>query len=370
MAVYLVGDEVTVGFSTGIAGETFTINLSRKPNGDAFLTSANFTDLGSGDYLLTFTPTVAGAWYARWTGDVSSEEFIGNWDIDQSATTPTPIATGGTSLRTLRRKVAKRIPGEQFLVLTATDGDTTAFRDTENLQGPNDAYKGADLYLLDGLNAGKQRRVQSSTQSLGQLSWGTALPAAVVAGDTAELWNLRGIGVTATQVNDAINDAIESLAKNVWIPVAATITDDFDMDSPTIAIPAELSRGFYAVNWQDSTADGIWHDVDGGGEVPRYGWWYDAANGVIQIDGYWRSAIHGRAIRILGYGGTGLLTADTDTTPIDSEAIVTEAVSNLLVMNGSRNPDFERYLQRADALAAARRPFAVGRKAPNTIVFG
>jgi hypothetical protein len=323
---------------------------------------ATFTDIGTGTVFVSVEVD------GETIEDVQTVE-VEVAEVDDTATTPTPLSASGVTLKTLRRKVAKRIPGEQFIVLVATDGDTTEFRDTENLQGPTNAYVGSDLYLLDGLNAGKQRRIQSYSQSLGQLTWRTALPTAVVEGDEAELWNVRGIGVTATQVNDAINDAIESLAKNVWIPVAASVTDDFDQDSPTIAIPASLTRGFYALNWQDSVSDGIWYDVDGGGEVPRSGWWYDAANGVIQVDGDWRSRIHGRAVRILGYGGTGVLSADTDMTPIDSEAIVTEAASNLLVANGSRNPDFERYLQRADALAAARRPFAVGRKAPNTIVF-
>lgn len=273
-----------------------------------------------------------------------------------------------TTLKALRRKVGKRIPGEQLVVLTATGGDTTSFRDSRNLPGPNDAYKGADLYFVTGSNAGEQLRIQSSAQATNQLNWSTAATAVVV-GDEAELWNLRGIGVNAIQVNDAINDAIASLAKNVWIPVSATIADDFDQDTPTVAIPATLTRGVYSVDWQDSVQDGIWQQIDGGGEVPRYGWWYDAANAVIQIDGTWRSAIHGRTIRVLGYGGTDTLDADTDTTPIDSEALVTEAVANLLVANSSRNADFERFQQRADAMAAVRRPFAVGRKQPNTVVF-
>ncbi len=274
-----------------------------------------------------------------------------------------------TTRKVLRRKVGKRIPGEQLLVLTATGGDTTSFRDSETLQGPNDAYKGSDLYFVTGVNAGKQRRIQSSSLATTQLNWATAVTA-VVAGNEAELWNLRGMGVNALHVNDAINDAINSLAKNVWIPTSATVTAAFDEDAPTIAIPAALTRGFYGLDWQDTTNTGLWYEIDGGGEFPRPGWWYDAANHVIQIDGYWRNLADRSTVRINGYGGTAELTADTDATPIDSEALVTEAVSNLLVAHSSRNPDFERYMQRADAMAAARRPFAVGRKAPNTIVFG
>jgi hypothetical protein len=372
MADFTVGQTARASNYLLTAGQTWTriastITPPESVTPVSVVWNPTFPDLGGGAYEASYTVTSIGFW--SWYGTATDgTPWTIEWDVDPGASQAI-VGLGDNSLRSLRRSVAGKIPGEQVLILTATGGDTTSFRDAENLQGPNDAYKGADLYFVDGLNAGKKRRIISSDRVLGQLNWSQAVTAAVEEGDEAELWNQRGIGVGPDQVNAAINDAISSLAKHVWIPVTATLPDDFDQESPTFAVPAGLTRGIYSVNWQDDLDAGVWYDIDGGGEVPRHGWWYDAGNGVIQIDGWARYHVHGRALRVMGYGGTATLSADTDTTPIDREAVVTEAVSNLLVVNQGRNPDFERYQQRADAVASARRPFAVGRKHPNTVVF-
>lgn len=273
-----------------------------------------------------------------------------------------------TNRLSLRRMIGGRIPGEQFVVLTATAGSTTSFTDSENLQGSTDAYKGTDLYLLDGANAGVQRRVQSSTNT-GQLNWQTPAPAAVVAGDEAELWNQRGIGVKATEVNDAIDDALRVLSRGAWDSVVASVVLPFDQDSPTVAIPATLSRGVYGLYYQDPVRDGIWHEVTGGGEDPRVGWWYDRSAHTLVVGGSWTGVIDTAVLRVQGYGVITDLSTDTSETTIDPDAIVTEAVYQLLKRNSSRNPEFGQFLRDAYAEKERARPFSVGRRAPNTIVF-
>lgn len=273
-----------------------------------------------------------------------------------------------TTRLSLRRTIGGRIPGEQFVVLVATAGSTTTFTDADALQGPTDAYKGADLYLLSGANAGKQRRVQSSTNT-GQLNWQSPVAAAVVAGDGAELWNQRGIGVKATEVNDAIDDALAVLSRGAWDSVVASVVLPFDQDSPTVVIPATLTRGIYGLYYQDPVRDGIWHEVAGGGEDPRVGWWYDRAAHTLVVGGAWTGVIDTYALRVQGYGTVAALAGDTDATPIDAEAVVTEAVYQLLKRNSSRNPEFGQFLRDAYAEKERARPFSVGRRAPNTVVF-
>jgi hypothetical protein len=256
-----------------------------------------------------------------------------------------------------------------MLVLTATGGTTTAFNDSENLQGPTNAYRGMALYFLSGTNAGLQRTAQSSVEASGQLNWATPLPAAVAAGDTAELWNQRGMGVKATEVNDAINDAIATLRRGAWLAATAAVAPAFDRTSPTIAIPAALSRGIYGVEWQDTVDAGRWHEVDGGGENAGVGWWYDRGGGTIVVGEPTATRIDTMTVRVHGYQKAGLLTSDSDATSLDPEAIIAEATYQLLKRNQNRNPEFRDYLRAAAAEAAYARQFAVGRKQPNTIVF-
>lgn len=275
-----------------------------------------------------------------------------------------------TTRKDLRWMIGARIPGEQALELTATSaGSTTAFNDTENLQGPNDAYKGMSLWFTSGTNKGSQRYVQSSVQSTGQLNWGAAVAAAVAAGDTAELWNQRGMGVKATEVNDAINHALLTFRRGVWAPRSETISTAFDRTSPSVPVPTALTRGVYAVRWQDTVDTAVWHEVWGGGEVPTAGWWYDGASHAVVIGEPWATEVDQRTLRLDGYGDPELLYDDADATPLDPEAVVTEAVYHLLKRNSVRNPDLLGFLKDAYAEKERARPFAVGRKLPTTVVF-
>ena len=274
-----------------------------------------------------------------------------------------------TTRKDLRRMVGRHFPLEQYRLLAATaNGTTTSFIDTERLQGPDNAYRGALLYFAGGANLGTYRHVQSSSQSAAQLTWGTPATS-TVAGDEAELWNLRGEGVDPVQVNEAINDAIANLAKNAWIPVNGNVAAAFDQTVATVAVPAALTRGMYGVDYQDRVDTARWIEVDGGGEDPTVGWWYDRANAVVAVGGWWRTFLDAATLRIRGYGGTAALAADTDATPIDAEAIVTEVVRLLVMTNAVKNPDLDRYLQATGGEGAAKRSFATGRPSPNTIVF-
>jgi hypothetical protein len=361
-----VGETASEDFPTGVAGETFTRIASSIAN-VAMVWNPTFTDLGSGAYRYAYVTTTAGS--HTWTGTGSATGIFSiNFDVEASTSVAAGVTSVGETRLTLRREVGRRIPGEQFVVLVATAGSTTSFTDAETLQGPTDASKGADLYLIDGVNAGTQRRIQSSTNT-GQLNWQTPVAAAVVAGDGAELWNQRGIGVKATEVNDAINDAIAVLRRGSWVPAVASVVLPFDQDSPTVVIPAALTRGVYGLYYQDPVRDDIWHEVAGGGEDPRVGWWYDRAAGTLVVGGSWAGVIDTSALRIQGYQKPGLLSADTDATPLDPEAVITEAVYQLLKRNSSRNPEFGQFLRDAYAEKERARPFSVGRRAPNTIVF-
>jgi hypothetical protein len=65
---------------SGTTGETFTISAATKPDGTAWA-GPTITEVGSGAYSLTFTPTLAGVYLATITGDTSGETFSGAWEI-------------------------------------------------------------------------------------------------------------------------------------------------------------------------------------------------------------------------------------------------------------------------------------------------
>lgn len=273
-----------------------------------------------------------------------------------------------TDRLTLRRMVADRMPGEQSFVLTATGGDPTTFTDAEHVQGPTNAYIGADLWFTSGANLGRERRITSST-NLGDLHWQTPVTA-VVAGNTAELWNLRGIGVKASEVNDAIDHAVSVLGRGAWLPLTASVAAAFALATPTVAIPASLTRGIFALDYQDPSYAGVWVEVDGGGEVPNPGWWYDRAGSQIVVGSTWASAIDAKTVRVRGYQLPTALSADASTTTLDKEAVVTEAVYQLCKRNSTKNPEFAGWVKDAWQEKERARPFAVGRRASGTIVFG
>lgn len=368
MAVYLTGDTVTVGFSTGIAGETITVNTSRKPTGATFLTAGDFTDLGSGDYLVSFTPDVAGAWYARWTGDTSGEEFTGNWDIDQNTSTTGLTTTGGVTRKQLRRWVGEAIG--DCIVLTATDdGTNQSFIDDNNLDGPNNAYNGFDLYVVGGtaLNRGQRRRITSSTQSASRVNWNKPLPADTAEGDEAELWNVRGIGIKATEVNNAIDWALAAASKHVLIPIQADVTDTFDQDSPRITLPAAITRGMYQVSWTDG--EDVVRTIDRANDPYDEGWYYDPASGTVIIGGSYRSRMDGFTVTVSGFGIPASLSSDSDTTDVDPEWLVAEATRRVIAQIRIRNPEAAGWLPPAWQESDRKRPYASGRGYPNTVMF-
>lgn len=91
MADGVVGVAVRSAFSTGVS-ETFTVNRA------VYGVSTDFSGLISfvagavaGDWDIVFTPAAAGDYRARWTGNTSGEQFVGNWHV-VTASQADPVA--------------------------------------------------------------------------------------------------------------------------------------------------------------------------------------------------------------------------------------------------------------------------------------
>lgn len=135
MADGVVGIAVRTGFSTGVPSETFTVDLAVYGVGTDFSGLISFVEHGgAGDYDLVFTPTAAGDYRARWTGDLSGAEFTETWRVataaqadPASAVTDAPLIAGSTWTLASQLLSLTRCGVHLYYVEasgTATDGET------------------------------------------------------------------------------------------------------------------------------------------------------------------------------------------------------------------------------------------------------
>jgi hypothetical protein len=256
------------------------------------------------------------------------------------------------------------------LVVTATaDGTNQSFIDDDNLDGPNGAYKGFDIYFTGGTadNLELRRRIADSTQAVGRVTWNKVLPAETAEGDEAELWNLRGIGIKAIEVNEALNWALALAGKQADIPIVAVVSGAFSRDSPRVSIPTEVTRGMYGMSWEDG--EGVVRTIDRASDPYDEGWYYDQASRTIVIGGSYLSPMDGMTLTINGLGTPPSLLTDDDTTTLDPEWLVAEATKRVISAIRVRNPEAQSWLPPAWQESQQKRPYASGRGIANAVMF-
>lgn len=271
----------------------------------------------------------------------------------------------GSSLRELRRAVGRQVRDLTVLTTTA-DGADTYLIDNRNIVAGDDLWKGRDLYFVDGTaeNLGEIRRSIGSSRSEHKISWSVALPAITHTGDEVEVWNKRSLGWHPFEVNAAINDTILTADTTFNVPTYAVLADLFSEDSPTLTVPATLTRVF-AVEWQD--VDLNWHTVDRAHQPDAYGYYVNQGMGTISINGGdQRYAMNGATIRLRGYGTLNTLESDMDTTELHFNYVMLQAAAYLFFNGVDRNPQNERLYTPIASQAQAAKEFAYRRANPNT----
>lgn len=367
---FVLRDNANAALTGKVAADFATLEAYALPGGSP-TASVTLTEIGSGEYAATFTPTTAATWTVHIVYDSGGvfREFSQTYAVAASGVTAGIAATSGTTLKNLRRLVGQGL-GDCVICVATDAGNDQTFYDDEHLDGPDNAYKGFDLYFTGGTvaNLAQRRRLTASTQGTGLVTWNRPLPSATAEGDEAELWNTRGIGIKPTEVNDAINAAITFAAAQVTIPVEAEVADAFDRDSPTLVIPAAITRGIYAVVWEDD--EGLIEEVDPANGYGREGWFYDRSSQRVIIGGSYLSHMDGQTVTIKGVGRPALLSADTDTTSINAEWLVAEATRRVVTAARLRNPDYERYLPPHWQESQQKRELPSGRGIPNLVMIG
>lgn len=236
------------------------------------------------------------------------------------------MATASTAQLTKTRKELRQLIADELgdlMQLTATaNGSTTTFVDTIRLAPARESLIGRQWVGTSGSNDGEIRGVTAGTTTL-------TLSAAVtstVAGDTADLYNLRGIGWTYEEYNRVVNATIEEATGFGLIEVLDASHTAFDADSPELTVDASIAYVF-RVEYQDG--DGIWHAIPAAKETSHYGWKPDSVGGSIWILGEPARWADTNPIQIWGYGRQATLSADTDACALNPSWVVARACYRL-----------------------------------------
>jgi hypothetical protein len=289
---------------------------------------------GGGQYIATFTPTVAGTWVAHAVyTDVDSvlHEYGPDAFVVETATVvvaTTVAATTGTTRKTLRRDILGDL-GDVRILTATDDGSDTTFIDTENLFGEVDAYKGREFLLTGGTeaNLGEIRYVTGSSASQMAIGFGVSLPADTAEGDEGELINTRGIGFRFRDVHEAINRAIRTVAGDALVPTSVTSATYARGDG--IALPDEFATVEY-VQWLDPSDDTIWRTVPKAPRLNGAGWAVDRSTRTVVIGGSWSTTLDGQTVQVWGLAEPAELDSDTDATTINPEYVKVQAEAYLM----------------------------------------
>ena len=228
----------------------------------------------------------------------------------------------------LRREIGE-IVGSVDAVLCTGTGSTTTAVDALNLGGiENNAWVGRYGWVAVSGGAGSEAnlystvRVTGNTKSSNLVTFTPALSASTIANDVIEFYNRHGQGPRIDQIHRAINRVLESVANNGLTEVVSS-TSTYDADSPTIAVTSGWRR-VVAVEWQDDEEE--WH------EVPPADVYVDRVARTVRLENYARALADTQTVRLRGYtAASTTLSSDTSSTVVDTEFLINEAASQLLL---------------------------------------
>lgn len=338
-----------------ILGATFSVDVSRDPQGNPF--TPVFAEVGSGAYTVTVGPfTLAGDWYLLFhSDDATNQSFEGEWLVAERTTG----GPGGITRGDMRRAIATDLA--DYRALTATDGSTTTLTDPLELLEYEDTYVGADVLFTSGSNSGQRRRVTASTMATQTITFNTDLPHAVVAGDTADLYNIGGRGFRLPDYDREISRAIDEVKRfNLLSRQSDPLT--FAYDSPAIALPADWI-GVYAVTASASDPDCDDRRLPAARYEGTPGWFL-RPDGFVVIGGSWRSWLDGLTVTLSGYQMHPDLATDDDLIYANQEWLRLRVKANLL--ERKRDRDAAQWSVEFANRANALRPLLKTQTEPNT----
>lgn len=318
---------------TGLTSGSFATFEAYEIDTPATTATLTLTEIGSGEYRVTFTPTTADQWTVHIvynSGGVFREwSEVYNVVLTDEVTVVVAAASTGALTQTLaqlRNRVADRL-GDRVELTATANGTTTTFIDQLWVNTATEDMKGRIMVLADSGEVVRVTAMNDATYTL------TFTPAAASASSTntssvANVFNKRGKGFRPDEYKNAINNAINDAFPLGLIEVRSTIGTAYDFESPEVTVPAAMSY-VHTVEYQDD--DGEWHKIMKATKYNEYGWIADATAGQIRILGGPGSVIDGLTVRLTGYGRQDVLSADSDTCALNAEWIVARACYHLTI---------------------------------------
>lgn len=152
------------------------------------------------------------------------------------------------TLAQARREIASR--AAEFIQGTATGGSTTTLIDTNTLQYVDSFWNEQTVLFTSGTNNGVQRKVQTFTSASSQATLYSAATAAVVSGDTYELYRR----FSPTDIKTALNAAINKSWPYFYEKVVATTTATQDTLQYSFPTGPEIGdKGLIGIEYQRFT---------------------------------------------------------------------------------------------------------------------
>lgn len=283
--------------------------------------------------------------WVRWFATLTDSN--GNtWPLDDGAwevrsDTQTFTVVRGVTRRDIRRRALTKL-GDLLIVRATEAGSISTLIDRIHLSGEPDAYRGREILFTGGTvaNRGEQRYVTGSSRTNRSLTMDYDLPAATAEGDEAELINMRGTGYRFSDIEIAIDAAVESASNMAPEHVIWEVSDTYDKDVGTITIPDDWIA-ISAVDWREAS-DQPWQALDFHQKRLGSGWTLDRARRLINISGERSLTLHERAVRIYGLRAPQAIPNDDDVTGINAEWLVARVVAELSSAAYRRSPTPER----------------------------
>ena len=264
------------------------------------------------------------------------------------------------TFQTIRRRVLARF-GDLLSVTATKNGTTTVFHDEDTLVGQPGRFAAREILFTGGRNMGEMRYIDASSRSQSSITMARPLPYAVQIGDTADITNAYGIGVTFRAVQDAINYAIDVARDYALLPASHDIGEPYTAETGPLSVP-EAMVGVSAVMWQPADG-GPFQQVQKAHSFGGNGWSLDKANHAVVINGLASTKAEGRILRVYGYELPEHLLCDDDTTSVDLEWLIDAATSHLCLdtlLSRQASGDWGSkglfYANRADAVRSRLTP--------------
>lgn len=269
------------------------------------------------------------------------------------------------TLAEIRRLGAQQIGDHRLLKATAV-GSLNSFTDVRHLTEEDNSYAGCDIVFTSGTNQGENRYVTSSQLAGSTLNFQPNLLTIPQIGDLAELFNYRGMGLAVDEWDSFANSAILYAQEDAEVRVqgvlgsfavtdAWTWTDAYYPQS--LVIPAKFKKAtsiYY-------TKDGLTYYPERGHPAKHEGWWIDATNRRVVIEGGLPAEMDGGVVYLVGFGPPETLNSDDDGTEINPEWLLAKvkalAYARLVSKGlGDRRPDVALWEGMAERASRQLRP--------------